>query len=999
MFKELENKPNFPELEKKIADFWKENNILEKYLKKNKDASMCFSFLDGPITANNPMGVHHARGRTLKDLYQRFKNMQGYEQRFQNGFDCQGLWVEVEVEKKLGFNSKKDIEKFGLDKFTQACIDRVDKYAGIQTEQSRRLGYFMDWENSYYTMSENNNLYIWAFLKKCNEKGLVYKNKSSTVWCPRCETGLSKHEQADGYMDITDISVYVKFKIKSRENEYFLAWTTTPWTLSANILLAVNPKYQYVKTNVNGEVFYLAQESADRLGLKDYSLVKAKDLLGLEYEPVYNIPAQEGIKHFVVEWEEVNPQEGTGIVHIAPGCGEEDFVLGQKHKAPILSPLDETGRFGHGYGELTGKYAHDVAEQVLEYLKQKNLFYKTENITHSYPHCWRCGTKCLFRVEDNWFINLQGIKPNLKKAAKKANWIPEYVGKRMQNWLDNMADWMISRKRFYGLSLPFYECGVCGKLTVIGSKQELRERAVAPDIVDKLPRLHRPWIDEIEIKCPKCGKHVKRILDVGDCWLDAGVIPFSTLKYFEDKKYWQKWFPAELVSEMTEQVRLWYYSMLVYGVVFENKIPYLNVLNYDEVRDENGERMSKTKGNGIPFDEAVEKMGADVIRWVYARRNPKMTVNFGYGPADEIKKQFLLVLWNCYKFFINYACLEFKTDEEIEGLKLRKSKNILDKWIFSRLNKLIGLVTEKLENYDNASAVLVLEDFVLNDFSTWYIRRSRNRVGPSTPLRAGLSNEVAEDKKDCYATMFQVLLSLTKLMAPIIPFTTEKFWQALGQGESAHLQDWPRIDEELIDEKLEERMAIVREICSLGHAIRKEKNIGVRQALGLLEFSIVKGFPNKEKLAGFFNLIEEEVNVEQVVMADSIEKKEGFITKEKEGISVALDMRITDDLKEKNVIRETISRGRKMRGEAECKRIDRIIVWGVTGSAVRSIWEKNREDIVDRLGAKELILFDKEEDFVEVLKSAPNVYTAEFNVLGEETRLALKRIKEGVEEK
>ena len=488
------------------------------------------------------MGVHHARGRTLKDLFQRYKNAQGFAQRFQNGFDCQGLWVEVEVEKESGFNSKKDIQDFGVENFTKACLTRVDKYSKIQTEQSKRLGMFMDWDNSYYTNSPTNNLYIWHFLKIVWQKGWLVKKKSAATWCPRCETGLSQHEEADGYKEITDTSVYLKFKLKGRDHEFVLAWTTTPWTLSANVLLAVNPKFQYVRAKQGSDFLYLAQTAADRLGLTDYEKIDAKTLLNLEYDSLYNIPAQNGVKHYITNWGLIDPVEGTGVVHIAPGCGQEDFELGKTLNAAMIAPLDTRGHFLKGYGELSGLYAHDVAPAVFEYLTKTGALFKTEEIIHRYPHCWRCHTKCLFRLEDSWFIKSDEIRPLLKEAAKKVTWHPKYAGRRMQNWLDTMEDWMINRKRFYGLALPFYECS-CGQLTVVGSKEELKQLAVNPELIDKLPGYHRPWIDEIKIKCPKCGQTVSRIPDVGDVWLDAGVVPFSTLKYLDDKKYLAKMVP------------------------------------------------------------------------------------------------------------------------------------------------------------------------------------------------------------------------------------------------------------------------------------------------------------------------------------------------------------------------------------------------------------------------------------------------------------------------
>ena len=396
-FKDISNQPDFPALENDMLKWWKDNDVLDKYLHKNDKSDKNFSFIDGPITANNPMGVHHARGRALKDLFQRFKNAQGFAQRFQNGFDCQGLWVEVEVEKEAGFNSKKDIQDFGVEKFVKACIARVDKYSKIQTEQSIRLGMFMDWKNSYYTNSETNNLYIWYFLKKIHQKGWLIKKKSATTWCPRCETGLSQHEEADGYQMDTDTSVYLKFKLKNKNNEYLLVWTTTPWTLTSNVLLAINPKFEYVKYYQGDDVLYLAKIAADRLGLTEYEVIDASDLVNLEYESLYNIPPQKNVRHFITTWDEVNPEEGTGVVHIAPGCGQADFELGKKLGVDMIAPLDPTGHFLNNYGELSGKYAHSVNDIVINYLKRKNLLFKTEPVTHRYPHCWRCKTKCLFR--------------------------------------------------------------------------------------------------------------------------------------------------------------------------------------------------------------------------------------------------------------------------------------------------------------------------------------------------------------------------------------------------------------------------------------------------------------------------------------------------------------------------------------------------------------------------------------------------------------------------
>ena len=909
-FKDLPNTPDFPKLEKDILAWWQENDLVEKYLHQNDSAKETFSFIDGPITANAPMGVHHARGRTLKDVFQRFKNAQGFSQRFQNGFDCQGLWVEVEVEKENGFNSKKDIQNFGLENFTKACLARVDKFSKIQTEQSIRLGMFMDWENSYYTNSQNNNLYIWHFLKTVWEKGWLVKKKSATTWCPRCETGLSQHEQADGYQMDTDTSVFLKFKLSDRENEFILAWTTTPWTLAANVLLAINTEFEYVKAHSDGQILYLAKIAADRLGLTDYEKFDAKTLLNLKYESLFKIPAQEGIKHYITEWDQVNPAEGTGVVHIAPGCGQEDFELGKKLNADIPSPLTENGHFIEGYGNLTGKYAHGVNEEVFEYLKSIGSLFKTETITHRYPHCWRCKTKCLFRLENSWYMKSDEIRPLLKEAAKKVDWHPKYAARRMQNWLDSMEDWMISRKRFYGLALPFYECG-CGELVVIGSKEELQQRAIHPELVEKLPSFHRPWIDEIEIKCPKCGQNIKRIPDVGDVWLDAGVVPFSTLKYLEDKSYWQKWFPAKMVLEMTEQIRLWFYSMLYFSVTLEKVTPYKNVVTYSEVRDQKGERMSKTKKNGIPFDEAIDKMGADPMRWLYCQQKAYTSVNFGYNIADQVKRDFLLILWNSYRFFTQHANLENWQSKQ-NPTTAPPLRGIIDKWLLSRLHHTIEIVTKNLEKYNTAKATSGIEKFV-NDLSTWYIRRSR-------------------DRSDNLEFLSYIFDNLFILMAPFTPFLSDVLFQNLHPQKSVHLEVWPKNNKTFSDEKLEKDMELVRILCQLAHAQRQVANIKIRQPLSNLDIHC------PEKLSPeLLDIIAQEVNVKSV-----------NITKVTEKIKVILETTITPELAAEGEYRDLVRNIQVLRKTQALQVQDRIkiIAPGWPKDFEKQILEKTLADSI-----------------------------------------------------
>ncbi len=907
-FNDIPDNFNFAENEKFLLDWWDKNDLIRSYLNKNANSDKNFSFIDGPITANGPMGVHHARGRTLKDVFQRYKNSQGYRQRFQNGFDCQGLWVEVEVEKDAGFNSKKDIQTFGLDNFTQACLARVEKFSNLQTNQSKRLGMFMDWENSYYTNSRTNNLYIWHFLKKVHSNGWLIKKKSAATWCPRCETGLSQHEQADGYQEISDISVYTKFKLKDSANEYVLVWTTTPWTLSANVLLAINTNFQYVKVHQDDNYLYLAKEAADRLGLTDYEIIDPSILINRSYESLFDIPAQEGISHYITQWDAVDPIEGTGVVHIAPGCGQEDFELGQKLNADIIAPINERGYFIDGFGQLTGQYAHDVAPLVFTYLKQSDSFFKTEKITHRYPHCWRCKTKCLFRLEDSWFIKSDEIRPLLKQAASTVKWHPKYSGRRMQNWLDTMEDWMINRKRFYGLALPFYQCTHCHQLTVIGSLEELKSLSINPQLVDQLQSLHRPWIDKIEIRCPQCQQTVRRIPDVGDVWLDAGVVPFSTLKYLEDKEYWQQWFPAELVLEMIEQVRLWFYSMLFFSVTLENTAPYQNVVAHGEVRDERGDRMSKTKKNGIPYDEAVEKMTADAMRWLYCQQKHFISVNFGYNIADNVKRSFILILWNTYRFFIQHANA-INWSPSSETLDITQITNPLDRWILSRLHTVIAAATNHLDKFDTPKATTNIEKLV-EDLSTWYVRRSRER-------------------DDNLGVLHEVLTTISKLIAPFMPFMAETMYQNLvGTSDSAkttsvHLQNWPTAQNNLVDEKLNLEMDLVRDISRQIHGIRQKEAIKVRQPLSQATVNI-----NQSSISpSLINILKEETNVKNIIWEKSTSPTP----------QVSLDTKLTPDLISEGEYRDFTRSVQILRKEMGLNLQDKIKIFAPS-------WPKNFEE-------------------------------------------------------
>jgi isoleucyl-tRNA synthetase len=863
MFRSVDPKENFTALEHRILDFWREQRIFEKRRLLNEGRAH-WSFVDGPITANNAMGVHHAWGRTYKDVFQRYKAMCGFDQRYQNGFDCQGLWLEVETEKDLGFNSKRDIEAYGLADFSRQCRARVDRFSGIQAEESIRLGQWMRWDDSYYTMSDNNIEYIWHFLKICNQKGWLYEGHRAMPWCTRCGTSLSQHELADGYEEITDTSVFLRFPLHGRPGESLLVWTTTPWTLTSNVAAAVNPDLEYVKVAHEGHVYYLSRGTAQAIFKGKGEIVGSlagAEMIGWAYDGPFDDLPVVNFGHRIIAWADVGEEEGTGIVHIAPGCGAEDNELAKVEDLPVVAPLDGDGIYVDGFGWLTGMDVHDVEKPILANLKEKGIFFRQESYRHRYPHCWRCKEKLVFRVEYEWFIACDEIRPRMKAEAEKVVWIPESVGKRVQDWYNNMGDWCISRKRYWGLPLPFYRCGA-GHLTIIGGVGELKERAVDPVLVDNLPELHRPWIDEIKIRCPECGADAARIRDVGDCWLDAGIVPFSTLKYFEDRAYWEKWFPAELVCEMREQVRLWFYSMMFMSVTLEGKTPYKAVFSYEKVHDEQNRPMHKSTGNAIWFDEAVEKMGADVMRWLYCGQNPSINLRFGYHVADEVRRK-LLTLWNVYGFFVTYASLD-RFDPGATGTEetLGTSPNPLDRWILSALYGLVGEFRIRLDTCDLAGGVRVTEEFV-DALSTWYVRRSRRRF-----WRSGDD----EDKLFAYRTLHHVLTTTARLLAPVIPFMAEEIWGNLTaptrEGgadvpESVHLTTYPEPRKELIDEAVNRRMASVLRVVRLGRAAREKVQIKVRQPLSTMWLVALAGrLPDFGD--GLLREMAEELNVKEI---------------------------------------------------------------------------------------------------------------------------------------
>lgn len=856
--KKVEPNFNFIEMEHKVMDFWEKEKCFDKLLEKNKNGKK-FKFLDGPITANNPMGIHHAWGRTLKDIYLRYKGMNGYTSHYRNGFDGQGLWIEVEVEKELGFKDKKDIENYGLDKFTRKCMDRVDHFSKTITEQSKRLGQWMDWDNSYYTNTEENITSIWYFLKKCHEKGMIKQSFRPMPWCPRCGTSLSEHEMAGSYKQMVHKAVFFKLPIVDSDSK-IVVWTTTPWTLSSNVALAVNPEIDYVKVKVKSDDKYLimGKNGLRILGDDKIEVVesfKGEKLVGLKYETCFpEMEKQKTIDHKIVAWEEVSSDDGTGVVHIAPGCGAEDYELGKRENLDVVIPVDDNGVILEGFGFMTGYNTKEVAEHVFEELKKRNKLYMIEEHEHSYPVCWRCKTDVIFKAVPEWYIDSDMIRPKLIKAAREVKWTPEFAGKRMEDWLNNMGNWAISRKRFYGLPLPIYPCKECEQVTVVGSRKELKELAVKPELVDELPDLHRPWIDEIEIKCPHCGKNVKRIKDVGDCWLDAGIMPFSTMKYFTDKEYWKQYFPAEWVTEMKEQIRLWFYSLLFMSVVLEDKAPYESVLTYSAVVKEDGGKFSKS-GYMIKFDEAAEKIGADPIRYLYAGAPVNNDVRFGFNLGDESRRK-LLNFWNIYVFFNTYAILDMPNlkDYKLDLEKLEKS----DKWLLARLNTFLRYATKAMDEYQVQNVIKEFEKLV-DEISNFYVRVNRKRF-----WKIGEDS----DKLQVYYLLYTAIKIMTKVMAPIIPFMSEEIWQNMvrsfepNEAISVHLSEYPKPNEEYDNDEIITEVDEIRKVIALGLMLRNEKQLKVRQPLSTMYVSSEKDIENS--LKDFDNIIKDELNIKEI---------------------------------------------------------------------------------------------------------------------------------------
>ena len=1050
MYKKVSTDMNFVDREKETEKFWEDNHIFEKSM-EDREGCPQYMFYDGPPTANGKPHIGHVLTRVIKDMIPRYRTMKGYEVPRKAGWDTHGLPVELEVEKALGLDGKDQIEKYGVEPFIKKCKESVWKYKGMWEDFSNTVGFWADMDDPYVTY---HNTFIeseWWALKKIWDKGLLYKGFKIVPYCPRCGTPLSAQEVAQGYKDVKERSAIVRFKVKD-EDAYILAWTTTPWTLPSNIALCVNPEEDYAKVKAaDGYTYYMAVALLDTVlgklgdeenGVKAYEVLetyKGQDLEYKEYEPLYqcayDCAAKQKKKAFYVTCDTyVTLTDGTGVVHIAPAFGEDDAKVGRKYDMPFVQLVDEKGEMGETT-PFAGLFVKKADPEVLKDLESRGLLYDAPKFEHSYPHCWRCDTPLIYYARESWFIKMTAVKDNLIANNNTINWIPESIGKgRFGDWLENVQDWGISRNRYWGTPLNIWECE-CGCQHSIGSIEELKSMSDnCPDEIE----LHRPYIDNVTIKCPKCGKEMHRVPEVIDCWFDSGSMPFAQYHYpFENRELFEKHFPADFISEAVDQTRGWFYSLLAISTLIFNKAPYKNVIVLGHVQDENGQKMSKSKGNAVdPFD-ALEKYGADAIRWYFYINSAPWLPNRFHGKAvTEGQRKFMGTLWNTYAFFVLYANIdEFNaTKYTLEYEKL----SVMDKWLLSKLNSAIKAVDEDLANYKIPEAAKALQSFV-DDMSNWYVRRSRERFW---------AKGMEQDKINAYMTLYTALVEICKTAAPMIPFMTEDIYQNLVRSidanapESIHLCDFPKVNEAHIDKELEENMDRVLKLVVMGRACRNTANIKNRQPIGQMyvkaDFELSEFFdaivadelnvknvtftqevrdftsysfkpqlktvgPKYGKLLGGIKnvlsgldgnaamdelnangCLRFEVNGEEVVLNREdllidTAQMEGYVSEDDNGITVVLDTNLSEELLEEGFVREIISKVQTMRKEADFEVMDKIVITYEGSEKAETVFAKN----ADEIGAETLAL--------EVKKATPAGYVKEWKINGEAVTLGVEK--------
>lgn len=861
-FKPLSEK-SVAEREKQIAEFWKEIDILNKVVENRKDAEP-FIFYEGPPTANGSPGIHHVMARTLKDSVCRYHSMKGYQVKRKAGWDTHGLPVEIEVEKQLKLSSKQEIENYGIAEFNEKCRESVFMYEKQWREMTERMGYSIDLDNPYITLDNDYIETEWWILDRFFKEGLMYEGHKILPYCSRCGTGLASHEVALGYEEVKTDTVVVKFKRKDAD-EYFLVWTTTPWTLPSNVALTVNPAETYLKVKQDGTVYYVEKNLSKKVLGEDFEVleeIQGKDLEYIEYEQLMPFVEADKKAFYVTLGDYVTTEDGTGIVHTAPAFGEEDYNTGKKYDLPVLQPVDESGKFTAT--PWKGKFVMDADPDIIKWLAQEGKLYKKEKVVHNYPHCWRCRTPLLYYAKPGWYIEMTKLRDQLVENNNKVEWYPDFVGeKRFGNWLANVNDWALSRTRYWGTPLNIWRCE-CGHTTSIASRKELVEKAI--EDIDETIELHRPYVDEVHIKCDKCGGVMTRVPEVIDCWFDSGAMPFAQHHYpFENKENFHELFPADFICEGIDQTRGWFYSLMAISTFVMGTSPYKRVLVNDLILDKDGRKMSKSRGNTVDPFEMFEKYGADALRWYLLHVSPAWTpTRFDEEGLKEVYSKFFGTLRNVYSFFTLYANADDIDPREF--FVEYKDRPELDRWILSKYNNLVAQVEYEMSIYDLTKTVRKIQEFVVEDLSNWYIRRSRRRFW---------ATELTEDKKAVYNTTYEVLVGVTKLIAPYAPFIAEEMYKDLTGELSVHLADFPVANKELIDLHIEERMDLVRDLVSLGRAAREKVRIKVRQPIAEV---LIDG-KYEELIEDLVPLIEEELNVKKVVFAKNLDEYMEFTLK------------------------------------------------------------------------------------------------------------------------
>lgn len=865
MYKKVDSGKSFVSMEDDIRKLWDEKDIVGKNYKLNEEGES-FTFYDGPPTANGKPHVGHVLTRVIKDLIPRYKVMKGYKVLRKAGWDTHGLPVELEIEKKLGMNGKQDIEEFGVENFIKECKESVFKYTSMWKEMSEKIGFWVDMEHPYITYENNYIESEWWALKTMWESGLLYKGFKVMPYCPRCGTALSSHEVAQGYKDVTDMTAIAKFKVRDRENTYILAWTTTPWTLPSNAALAVNKNFSYVEAQVGEETYILAEGLCEKL-LKDkgYEILrtfKGEELLGMDYEQLMPFHTPEKRAFFVIHGDFVTLSDGTGIVHIAPAYGEDDYYVGMRNDLPFIHLVSEEGKFVDSVTPFAGMNVKKADKDILKWLLDENKLFSKEKFVHSYPHCWRCDTPLLYYPKDSWFVKMSSLREELLENSDSVNWYPDNIRTgRMGKFLENVIDWGISRDRYWGTPLPIWECA-CGHRECIGSIEELKEKGI--DVPEKI-ELHKPYIDGVHLKCPKCGGTMDRTHEVIDAWFDSGSMPFAQWHYpFENKDKFDENFPAQFISEAVDQTRGWFYTLLAISTALFKKSPFENVIVMGHVLDKKGIKMSKHTGNVVEPMKVINEQGADATRWhFYTASMPWLPSRFSEEDVAESQRKFLLTLYNVYSFYVLYAELDNFNPLDYKDFK---SDNIMDKWVISKLNSLVKRVTEDLDGYRITQAALAIEEFT-DTLSNWYVRRNRSRFW---------SSELTEDKIGAYTTLYHVLVTLTKTAAPFVPYITETIYQNLVFGldkdasESIHFTKFPEYDQDLINENLEKEMGLALSLVTLGRSARNNSNMKNRQPLSEILIS------EKELPAYYGDIIKDELNIKEVVLGADLSQFVSF---------------------------------------------------------------------------------------------------------------------------